>query len=128
MAACSHLKPDGKGCKAQPLRGEQWCYVHHPDLAEKRKAASRRGGHRAGRGRPLAELGEVKRQLRDLADDVMSGRADRANAAVAGQLLGTFLRAVSVELKVREQDEILQRLDDLESAARHSDGRGRTWG
>jgi hypothetical protein len=115
MAVCSHLKPDGKGCKAQPLRGEQWCYVHHPDLAEKRKAASRRGGHRAGRGRPLAELGEVKRQLRDLAVDVMSGRADRANAAVAGQLLGTFLRAVSVEMKIKELEDLEERIAALET-------------
>lgn len=128
MAACSYLKPDGGRCRAAPMKGEAWCYVHHPDLTDERRAASRKGGYRGGRGRPLAELGDVKRNLRELADDVMSGRADRANAAVAGQLLGTFLRAVSVELAVKEQAEILQRLDCLESAARQSDGRGRTWG
>jgi uncharacterized protein with von Willebrand factor type A (vWA) domain len=113
------------------MKGEAWCYVHHPDLTDERRAASRKGGYRGGRGRPLAELGDVKRKLRELADDVMSGQADRANAAVAGQLLGTFLRAVSVEMKVREQDEILQRIDALESAARKageagSGARGRT--
>jgi hypothetical protein len=128
VAVCSYIKADGDRCRAQPLRSEPYCYVHHPDLKEQRRAASRRGGHRAGRGRPLEELRAVKRELRDLATDVVAGRADRANAAVAGQLLGTFLRAVSVELAVKEQDEILQRLDALESAARHSDGRGRTWG
>jgi len=56
----------------------------------------------------------VKRQLRELAEDVIAGRADRGDAAVAGQLLGTFLRAVAIELKVREQDEILQRIEALE--------------
>jgi hypothetical protein len=114
MVACSYLKPDGTPCGAQPMRGQSWCYVHHPDLEDKRRAASRKGGYRAGRGRPLAELGDVKRKLRELADDVMSGQVDRANAAVAGQLLGTFLRAVSVELAVKEQKEILERLEALE--------------
>jgi hypothetical protein len=66
----------------------------------------------------------VKRELRDLATDVVAGRADRANAAVAGQLLGTFLRAVSVELAVKEQEDILERLEALEQ--RHGAAQ-RTW-
>jgi hypothetical protein len=56
----------------------------------------------------------VKRKLRELADEVISGRADRANAAVAGQLLGTFLHAVSVELAVKEQEKLEGRIDALE--------------
>ena len=115
MAVCSYLMPDGGRCRAAPMKGEAWCYVHHPDLAEKRRAASRRGGHRGGRGRPLAELADVKRQLRELADDVVAGRVDRANAAVAGQLLGAFLRAASVEMKVKELDEIEIRIAALEA-------------
>ncbi len=128
MAVCSYLKDDGTRCRAAPLRGEPWCYVHHPDLAQKRQAASRRGGHRGGRGRPLAELAAVKRQLRDLADDVIAERIDRGNAAVASQVLNVYLRAVSVEVKVREQDEILQRIDALENSTPQADDRGRTWG
>jgi uncharacterized protein with von Willebrand factor type A (vWA) domain len=120
LAVCSYLKPDGTRCKAQPMREEQWCYVHHPDLADRRAAASRKGGHRGGRGRPLAELAEVKKRLRELADDVMAGCAARADAAVAGQLLGTYIRAVSVELKAREQLELIERLEALEAALEHS--------
>jgi hypothetical protein len=120
VAVCSYLKPDGTRCKAQPMRGEQWCYVHHPDLADRRAAASRKGGHRGGRGRPLAELADVKKRLRELADDVMAGHAARADAAVAGQLLGAYIRAVSVELKAREQLELIERLEALEAALEHS--------
>jgi hypothetical protein len=39
---------------------------------------------------------------------------DRADAAVAGQLYNTLIRAVSVEMKVREQQEFEQRLEELE--------------
>jgi len=35
-------------------------------------------------------------------------------AAVASQILNVYLRAVSVELKVREQQEITERLEELE--------------
>lgn len=128
MSLCSGIRADGGHCRAQAMRNSEWCINHDPDQDEVRRRRASKGGKRGGRGRPLVELADVKRQLKELADEVIAGRTDKGNAAVAGQLLGTFLRAVSVELKVREQDEILQRLDDLESTARHSDGRGRTWG
>ena len=114
MAKCSAIKADNGRCKVEAMPGAEWCWNHHPDYEEARRRRASKGGKRGGRGRPLVELADVKRQLRELADDVIAGRTDRGNAAVAGQLLGTFLRAASVELKVREQDEILQRLDALE--------------
>jgi hypothetical protein len=114
MAKCSAIKADNGRCKVEAMPGAEWCWNHHPDYEEARRRRASKGGKRGGRGRPLVELADVKRQLREMADDVIAGRTDRGNAAVAGQLLGTFLRAASVELKVREQDEILQRLDALE--------------
>ena len=36
-------------------------------------------------------------------------------AAVASQVLNVYLRAVSVELKAREQQEITERLEELET-------------
>jgi hypothetical protein len=45
---------------------------------------------------------------------VLAGRVDRADAAVAGQLLGTVIRAVSVELKVKEAEDFERRLEELE--------------
>jgi len=48
-------------------------------------------------------------------EDVRSGAMDRADAAVCGQLYNTLIRAVSVELKAREQDEILARIEALEA-------------
>ncbi len=50
---------------------------------------------------------------------------DKGAAAVAGQLLNTVIRVVSVELKVREQEEILERIEALERRAEQG---GRRWG
>ena len=125
MGACSFLKPDGGRCRAAPMKGEAWCYVHHPDLTDKRRAASRKGGYRGGRGRPLVELADVKRQLRELANDVMTGRADRSDAAVAGQLYGTYIRALSVETKLKEVLELEERIERLEEAEQAKEA---SWG
>ena len=48
------------------------------------------------------------------AEDVLEGRTDRGVAAVARQVLNVYLRAVSVELKVNGQLELIERLENLE--------------
>jgi hypothetical protein len=69
----------------------------------------------------------VKQRLSELAEDVLEGRQDKGAAAVAGQLLNTYIRAVSVELKAREQLELIERLEALEEALESKKG-DRRWG
>jgi len=116
MALCSGIKADGGRCRAQAMRSSEWCIGHHPDKAQARRLRASKGGKRGGRGRPQAELSDVKRRLSDLVNDVLEGRTDRGDAAVAGQLLNTYIRAVGVELKVREQLEVVERLEVLEAS------------
>jgi hypothetical protein len=104
------------------MRGEQWCYVHHPDLADRRAANSRRGGRRGGRGRPASDIAGVKAQLQEMADKVLSGELDRADAAVAGQLLNIKLRCLETERKVLETVELEERLAALEAMAPYERG------
>jgi hypothetical protein len=58
---------------------------------------------------------------------VLEEKVDKGAAAVAGQLLNTYLRAVSVELKAREQLELLERLEALEETLEGRKG-GSRWG
>jgi hypothetical protein len=44
---------------------------------------------------------------------VLAGRVDRAAAAVAGQLLGTVIRAIGTEMKVRETEELARELQEV---------------
>jgi len=108
------------------MRNSEWCIGHDPDQAEARRRRASKGGKRGGRGRPQVELAEIKRRITDLANDVLEGRQDRADAAVAGQLFNTYLRAVSVELRAREQLEITERLESLEEALKQNQG-GSRW-
>ncbi len=129
MASCSGIKADGGRCGAQAMRNSQWCIGHDPDKAEARRRRASKGGKRGGRGRPVVELGEIKDRLRAMVEDVRNGKMNRADAAVCGQLYGTLIRCVSVELKAREQQELEARLEALERATERPDQRkGRRWG
>ena len=58
------------------------------------------------------------------------GTAPRAAsaAAVAGQVLNVYLRAVALEMKAKEQLEVIGRLEALEKAASEHRPGGRRWG
>jgi hypothetical protein len=59
---------------------------------------------------------------------VLEGRQDKGVAAVASQVLNVYLRAVTVELKVREELELIDRLEALEEALAHKNEGGSRWG
>jgi hypothetical protein len=108
---CAGTKRDSSPCTATVEPPHRFCWWHDPANADKR----RRSASKAGKSKPSRELAGIKQRLSDLADDVLEGRQDRAVAAVASQVLNVFLRAVSVELKAREQQEITERLEELET-------------
>jgi hypothetical protein len=122
LAKCTGITRIGERCRGVAIDGSGYCYAHHPDHAADRRRAARRGGKRGGRGRPQAEVGNIKQRLSDLADDVLEEKVDKGAAAVAGQLLNTYLRAVSVELKAREQLELTERLEALEETLEQRKG------
>jgi hypothetical protein len=118
---CTGTKRNGSPCTLPSTGSSGLCWAHDPANAERR----RRGQSRGGRNKPSRELQTIKQRLSDLADDVLADRVDRGNAAVAGQLLNTVIRAVVVELKVKEQQDILERVDELENMLERQDkGRG----
>ena len=111
MAVCAGITRSGGRCKVGVGPGEQWCFNHDPARAAERK----RNASKAGKSKPSRELQDIKSRLRELAEQVLSGEVDRANAAVAGQLFNTVIRAVGIELKVKEQQFLIERLEELES-------------
>ena len=127
MSKCSAITDKGARCKAIPMRGEHFCYVHHPDHAEERKRHGARGGKRGGRGRPVSELARLQRRFEDLADKVLKGDVERARGAVAGQLLNGARACVRDGLTAREQEELIERLEALEGALEQRKD-GRRWG
>src|SRR5215203_871633 len=112
MARCSHTYADSSQCRRIVSSQQRYCYSHDPARAAER----RRNAARGGKAKASGELANIKRRLSDLADDVLAEEVDKGVAAVASQILSLYLRAVSVELKVREQLELTERLKSLEEA------------
>lgn len=113
MSTCTGITRSGERCRGVAIDSSGLCYAHHPDHAEDRRRAARKGGHRGGRGRPQAELANIKDRLQELAEDVLAGEVDRADAAVAGQLLNTVIRAIGMEMRVREVEELAREVEEL---------------
>jgi hypothetical protein len=116
MAQCAAIKANGERCKGMAIDSSEWCYQHSPAHAQERRRNASKGGKRGGRGRPspAGELEEVKGLLRGLTEDVLSGKRDKSVATVANLLLNTRLRAVELERRWREVQELEGRLEALE--------------
>ncbi len=131
MARCAAIKPDGARCRVEAMPEAEWCWSHHPDHAEARRRRASRGGKRGGRGRPQTEIAQIKTLLADLTARVLKEEGaeplETGPAAVANQLINTRLRAIEIERKVREQEELLERLETLEAALENRKG-GNWWG
>ncbi len=114
MAKCSGITQAGTACKGIPIDGSQWCYVHHPGRTDERRRHGSKGGKRGGRGRPVTELARLASRFEELADMVLRGEVDRADGAVAGQLLNGARACTRDGLKAKEVEELEQRLEALE--------------
>ena len=118
MPRCAGTIPNGERCTAIVPAPQTHCYQHDPERAEQR----RRSASRAARSKPSRELLGIKQRLSGLADAVLTGEVDRGVATAASQILNVYLRAVSVELKAREQLELTERLGALEEALEQRKG------
>ena len=126
MALCSGIRADGGRCCAQAMRNSAYCIGHDPDQAEARRRRASKGGKRGGRGRPVAELGNLRDENADIRRRLLEGELPPGVAAVAVQSINTDIRAVGAALKAREQEELIERLEALEEQL---ESRGsRTWG
>jgi hypothetical protein len=118
MGFCAAIKQDGFRCKARAMQGSQWCFNHHPDHSQERQRNATKGSQRGGRGRPARSgaegLKDIKDLLKSLTDGVLSGEVERATAIAANQLLNTALRAIELERRWKEIEDLEGRLEALE--------------
>ena len=124
MPRCAGIKRDGGRCTVI-VNGSHtiYCYQHDP----KRAGERRRNAARGGKAKAGGEVGRVKARLQTLADMVEAGRMNRADAAVISQIWGTYLRAISTEMKQKEQLELVQRLEALEEGLEQNKRGSSTW-
>jgi hypothetical protein len=123
MPRCSHTYGDSSKCRRIVSAEQKYCYSHDPARVGERWRNAARGGKAKASG----ELRRVKARLQTLADMVQEGQMERADAAVISQIWGTYLRAISTEMKQKEQLELVQRLEALEEGLQQTRGASSTW-
>ena len=110
MATCRATKANGEPCTLSATGPQGLCWAHDPANREKRK----RMASSAAKSKPNRELSSLKALLEDLTERVLSGDLETGRAAVANQLVNTRLRAIEQERKIRETEELEERLEALE--------------
>ncbi len=109
---CSGITRSGGRCTHTAKGPSGFCHLHDPARSEHR----RRSASRAGKTRPSREITAIKAQLAEMVDTVLSGVVSTAPYAVANQLINTRLRAIEVERKIKETDQLESRIEELERA------------
>lgn len=122
MALCAGTKRSGERCTATVEPPQRYCWWHDPANADERRRAASKGG----RGKPSRELRDLKRELEDLAKGVLDGSVDRGKGAVVNQILNTRLRAIELARKIKETEELEERIGQLEQSQEQRGGR--RWG
>ena len=119
MAQCREYRADGQPCKGTATGPEGYCWAHDPANADRRRAQA----SKAARTKPNRELREVKSLAAELTQKVLSGELEPQRAAVANQLTQTRIRAIEQQRKIRETEDLEERLQQLEASLPKSNGK-----
>ena len=117
---CKGNKQSGEPCRQAPLRGEDYCFWHHPNYAEEGEQARRLGGQRRRREKALEGAYELDGldsvpSLRRVLEIVTIDALALENSVARGRLLIAVILAGAKLLEVGEHEE---RLAAIESALR----------
>ena len=121
MERCGGSKRDNSPCSVTVEPPHTYCWWHDPQNAAARQRAASKGGR--AKANPLTK--ELHALLEDLTARVVDGTLPTARGAVANQLIHTRIRLLDFERRVRELDDVEERLARLE---REGGQGGRSWG
>ena len=122
---CPATKRNGDRCSGSVPEGKYHCWFHDPANSDKRRRAASRGG----KGNKSRVSKDLHKLLEDLTERVVGGELEPYPASVAGSLIGVRLRLLEYERRIKEQDELVGRLEALETRAQEEQQRGgKRWG
>ena len=128
--ACSYLMPNGRPCRATPLRDEPFCFWHAPETAEDAAEARRLGGLHRRKKRTVSAiygfggLRTTDDQLALLETTVIETMA-LENSIARNRAVANM---VSIAAKLVETGELEERIEALELATASSRRDGGTGG
>jgi hypothetical protein len=118
VSRCAGQLPDGRGCRAWPLRGDAFCLWHSPDREDEAAEARRLGGLRRRREKTVAGaydfagLGTIE-SIRRILEIATIDALGLENSIVRARVL---ISAALAAAKLLETGELEARLEVLELA------------
>ena len=107
------LISNGERCRGIAAAGSDYCPAHDPARAEARKRAASKAARSRHSG-TSGEIAELKDALRALYGEVREGTVTTGIGAVRCQVLNARIRLVESGVRVREQEELEERITALE--------------
>jgi hypothetical protein len=106
------IKRNGRRCTQSVKAGFEHCYNHDPSRVEERKRAASYAGK--------AKASKATKHLHDLLEyltrRVIEGELETYRGAVANQLIGTRIRLLEYERRLKELEEFEARIEELQQA------------
>ncbi len=121
---CRGVKRDGSQCTVTVNLPQTYCWWHDPANHERRRKAAARGG----KARASTVGKDLHALLEDLTERVVAGELETSRGAVANQLIGTRIRLLDYERRIKELEELEARLTELEAALSQQEEGARRWG
>jgi len=97
---CQFIKPDKTQCKSHPIKGEGFCFTHHPEYKQKHKEAVLRGGKSPKKHYGVNEVITVRRSedvviliektINDLRQNKISVKMANSIALLSGVAMRAF--------------------------------------
>src|SRR5215208_734679 len=112
MPQCAGTKRDGSQCTQTVDPPQTYCWWHDPATSGARQRAASCGG-KAKASKVVKELHAL---LEDLTQRVIDGELETARGAVANQLISTRARLLEYERRLKETEELEERIEALEGA------------
>ena len=122
MPRCGGFKPDSSPCERIVPESQSYCYSHDPS----RSAQRSRAASIAAKSKVPVVLSDLHRLLEDLTQRVIDGKLETSRGAVANQLISTRIRLLDLERKIKQTEELEERLSAIEEAL-ESPGRRISW-
>ena len=115
---CEGTKSDGSPCERMVGDNVRWCWNHDPVHARQRRELA----SHAAKSKRDPQITELNSRVREVLDQTLTGEVDRADASVFFQGAGVLIRGIEQARKVRETDELEQRVADLQQRMRGTGG------
>jgi len=118
LRSCQFQKSNGEPCRATPVRGEEYCFWHHPEHTEEAAEARRLGGLRRRKEKitegaydfeGLESVTQIRRLLEVAVVDTLSLESSITRSRALAYLAQMALKALEVgelEERVRALEQV----------------------